>query len=50
MTVLEAVAFFVSTFLHGMYASQLPYALPRGVILLATFLFTMTITEETGVC
>jgi len=50
MPVLEAVAFFISTFLLGKYASQLAWALPQGVILVATFLFTMTITEEMGVC
>ena len=43
------VAFFISTFLLGAYAFQLPWALPSGVILVATILFTMAITAGLGV-
>src|SRR5512139_2131176 len=43
------VGFFVSTFLLGAYAFQLPLALPSGVVLFLTFLFTMAVTAGLGV-
>jgi branched-chain amino acid transport system permease protein len=43
------VGFFISTFLLGAYAFQLPWALPQGVVLFLTFLFTMAITASLGV-
>jgi branched-chain amino acid transport system permease protein len=43
------VGFFISTFLLGAYAFQLPWALPQGAILFLTFLFTMAITAGLGV-
>jgi branched-chain amino acid transport system permease protein len=43
------VAFFISTFLLGAYALQLPWSLPPGVVLIATFVLTMAITAGLGV-
>jgi branched-chain amino acid transport system permease protein len=43
------VAFFVSTFLLGAYALQLPWALPPGLVIFLTFLITMAITAGVGV-
>ena len=43
------VAFFISTFLLGMYAIQPAWSLPLGVVLVLTFLLTMAITAGVGV-
>jgi branched-chain amino acid transport system permease protein len=43
------VGFFVSTFLLGAYAFQLPWAVPQGAVLFLTFLLTMAITAGLGV-
>jgi branched-chain amino acid transport system permease protein len=43
------IAFFISTFLLGAYALQLPWAIPAGLVIFLTFLLTMTLTAGVGV-
>jgi len=43
------IAFFISTFLLGSYALQLPWAIPAGLVIFLTFLLTMTLTAGVGV-
>jgi len=43
------IAFFVSTFLLGAYALQLPWAIPAGLVIFLTFLLTMALTAGVGV-
>ncbi len=43
------IAFFISTFLLGTYALQLPWAIPAGLVIFLTFLLTMTLTAGVGV-
>ena len=43
------IGFFVATFLLGAYAIQLPIALPGGLVIFLTFLFTMALTAGVGV-
>ncbi len=43
------IAFFVSTFLLGTYALQLPWSLPAGLVIFLTFLLTMALTAGVGV-
>ncbi len=43
------VAFFVSTFLLGMYALHLPWHLSGGLVIFLTFVLTMVLTAGVGV-
>jgi branched-chain amino acid transport system permease protein len=43
------IGFFISTFLLGAFALKLPVALPGGVVIFLTFLFTMLLTAGVGV-
>ncbi len=43
------IAFFISTFLLGTYALQLPWSLPAGLVIFLTFLLTMALTAGVGV-
>jgi branched-chain amino acid transport system permease protein len=43
------IAFFISTFLLGTYALQLPWTIPAGLVIFLTFLLTMTLTAGVGV-
>jgi len=43
------IGFFISTFLLGAYALQLPWAMSGGMVLFLTFLFTMILTAGVGV-
>jgi branched-chain amino acid transport system permease protein len=43
------VGFFISTFLLGMYAFQLPWNLSGGLVIFLTFLLTMVLTAGLGV-
>ena len=43
------IAFFISTFLLGTYALQLPWTIPAGMVIFLTFLLTMTLTAGVGV-
>jgi len=43
------IGFFISTFLLGAYALQLPWTMSGGMVLFLTFLFTMILTAGVGV-
>ena len=43
------IGFFISTFLLGMYAFQLPWAMSGGLVIFLTFLLTMVLTAGLGV-
>ena len=43
------IGFFISTFLLGMYAFKLPWAMSGGLVILLTFLLTMVLTAGLGV-
>ncbi len=43
------IAFFISTFLMGVYAFKLPWAISGGLVILMTFLLTMVLTAGLGV-
>ena len=43
------IAFFISTFLLGTYALQLPWTIPAGLVIFLTFLLTMAFTAGVGV-
>jgi len=43
------IGFFISTFLLGMYAFKLPWAMSGGLVIFLTFLLTMVLTAGLGV-
>ena len=43
------IGFFISTFLLGMYAFKLPWAISGGLVIFLTFLLTMVLTAGLGV-
>jgi len=43
------IGFFISTFLLGMYAFKLPWAMSCGLVIFLTFLLTMVLTAGLGV-